>query len=46
MKRMAGVRSWLVKIYCASHQVELAVKEANIDSKFKTVYDTYTIMEK
>ena len=46
MKKMAGERAWLVKIHFVNHQVELAVKEANIDSKFKTVYDTYSIMEK
>ena len=44
MKRMADERAWLVKIYCANHRVELAVKEAIIDSKFKTVDDTYMII--
>ena len=39
MKRMADERAWLVKIYYANHCVELAVKEAIIDSKFKTVAD-------
>ena len=44
MKRMADERAWLVKIHCANHHVELAVKEAIINSKFKAVDDTYTII--
>ena len=44
MKRMANERAWLVKIHCANHRVELAVKEAIVNSKFKTVDDTYIIM--
>ena len=38
MKRMADERVWLVKIYCANHCVELAVKEAIIN------YNTYMII--
>ena len=44
MKRMADERAWLVKIHCANHHVELAVKEAIINSKFKTVDDTCIII--
>ena len=44
MKRMADERAWLVKIHCANHRVELAVKEAIINSKFKTVDNTYIII--
>ena len=44
MKRMADERAWLVKIHCANHRVELAVKEAIINSKFKTVDDTYILI--
>ena len=44
MKRMADERAWLVKIRCANHRVELAVKEAIINSKFKTVDDTYILI--
>ena len=44
MKRMADERAWLVKIHCANHHVELAVKEAIINSKFKTVDNTYIII--
>ena len=44
MKRMADKRARLVKIHCTNHRVELAVKEAIIDSKFKTVDDTYMII--
>ena len=43
MKRMAEETVWLVKIHCANHRVELAVKEVIIDSKFKTVDNTYII---
>ena len=41
MKRMADERAWLVKIHCVNHHVELAVKEAIINSKFKTIDNTY-----
>ena len=44
MTRMADERVWLVKIHCANHFVELAVEEAIINSKFKTVDNTYIIM--
>ena len=44
MRWMADERAWLVKIHCANHRVKLAVKEAIIDSKFKTVDDTYIII--
>ena len=44
MKRMADERAWLVKIHCANHHVELAVKEVIIDSKSKTVDDAYKII--
>ena len=44
MKRMADERAWLVKTHCANHLVELAVKEAIIHCKFKTVDDTYMII--
>ena len=44
MKRMADEIAWLVKIHCTNHRVELAVKELIIDSKFKTVDDTYIII--
>ena len=44
MKRMVDERVWLVKIHCANHCVELAVKEAIIDSKFKTIDYTYIIV--
>ena len=38
------MRAWLVKIHCANHHLELAVKEAIIDSKFKIVDDMYKII--
>ena len=44
MKRMADERAWLVKTHCANHLLELAVKEAIIHCKFKTVDDTYMII--
>ena len=44
MKRMADERAWLVKIHCANHRVELAIKEAIINSKFKTADDTYILI--
>ena len=44
MKRMADERVWLVKIHYANHHVELAVTEAIINSKFKTVDNTYIII--
>ena len=44
MKRMADERAWLVKINCANHRVELAVKEAIINSRFKTTDSTYIII--
>ena len=44
MKRMADERAWLVKIHCANHRVGLAIKEAIINSKFKTVDDTYILI--
>ena len=44
MKRMADERACLVKIHCANHRVELAVKEAIINSKCKTVDDAYMII--
>ena len=43
MKRMADERAWLVKINCANHRVELAVKEVIINSRFKTIDSTYII---
>ena len=43
MKRMADERAWLVKIHYANHRVQLAVKEAIINSKFKTD-NTYIII--
>ena len=36
--------TWLVKIHCANHRVKLAVKEVTINSKFKTVDNTYIII--
>ena len=44
IKRMADGRAWLVKINCANHRVELAVKEAIINSRFKTIDSTYIII--
>ena len=44
MKRMADERAWLVKINCANHRVELAVKEAIINSRFKTIDSTFIII--
>ena len=44
MKRMADERAWLVKINCANYRVELAVKEAIINSRFKTIDSTFTII--
>ena len=44
MKKMADETAWLVKIHCANHCVELAVKKAIIDSKFKTVDNAYIII--
>ena len=44
MKRMADERARLVKIHCANHRVELAVKEAIINSRFKTIDSTYIII--
>ena len=44
MKRMADERTWLVKINCANHRVELAVKEAIINSRFKKIESTYIII--
>ena len=44
MKRMADERAWLVKINCANHRVELAVKEAIINPRFKTTDSTYIII--
>ena len=44
MKRMADERVWLIEIYCANHCVELAVKEAIVNSKFKTVDNMYMII--
>ena len=44
MKRMADERVWLVKIHYAKHHVELAVTEAIMSSKFKTVDNTYIII--
>ena len=44
LKRMTDEIVWLVKIQCANHRIELAVKEAIINSKFKTVDDTYIII--
>ena len=44
MKRMADERAWLVKIHCANHRVELAVKEAIINFKFTAVDDAYMII--
>ena len=44
MKRMADERTWLVKIHCANHRVELAFKEAIINSRFKTIDSTYIII--
>ena len=44
MKRMADERARLVKIHFANHRVELAVKEAIINSRFKTIDSTYIII--
>ena len=44
IKRMADGRAWLVKINCANHRVELAVKEAVINSRFKTIDSTHIII--
>lgn len=44
MKRMAETREWLVKINCANHRVELAVKETIIGSVFTTADDTYIVI--
>ena len=44
MKRVADKRASLVKINCANHWVELVVKEAIIDSRFKAVDDAYIII--
>ena len=41
MTRLGENRDWLVKIHCINHCVELAVKDAFKDSKFKEIDDFY-----
>ena len=42
MTRFAANREWLVKIHCISHLVELTVKAALKESKFKDTDDFYS----
>ena len=42
MTRFASNREWLVKIHCVNHLVELAVKAALKDSRFKDIDDFYS----
>ena len=42
MTRMADERDWLVKIHCINHRVELAVKDAFLESTFKEIDTFYT----
>ena len=44
MKRIAHERAWLVKIHCTNHCGELAATKEMIDSKFKTMNNTYIII--
>jgi hypothetical protein len=41
MTRFASGRDWLVRIHCINHRVELAVKDALGETKFKDIDDFY-----
>lgn len=41
MTRLCDERNWLLKIHCINHCIELAVKDAFKNSKFKKVEDFY-----
>ena len=41
MTRLGEEREWLVKIHCINHRVELAVKDALVDSVFKEIDSFY-----
>lgn len=41
MTRMASDREWLVKIHCINHRIELAVKDALVNSAFKDIDSFY-----
>ena len=41
MTQLAEERPWLIKIHCANHRVELAVKDAFKQSPFQQIDDLY-----
>ena len=41
MTRFASERDWLVQIHCINHRVELAIKDALKDTKFKDTDEFY-----
>ena len=43
MTRLSVQRSWMVKIHCANHRIELAIKEAIAEAKFSKVGIFYNV---
>lgn len=41
MTRMASTRPWLIKIHCANHRIELAVKDAVNGTDFTSIDDFF-----
>ena len=46
MTRLGEDRDWLVKIHCINHRVELAVKDAFLNSKYKEIDDFHLASKK